>query len=264
MSPVDRAELLAAFQIRLGHTFADPDLLEQAFIHPSFAHEQGVDHNQRLEFLGDAALHAIISHACFTRYPHASDGALSAQKHRLVSGETLAAIGRELGLATLLKLGTGAQRESINQNPSTLEDATEALIGALLLDAGFDKTASLTVPWFEPFMRDPTESSAAGSGYKNAITLLHEACDRKPVRSRAHPITLSREGQAHEPLWQVGWWCGGKLLASSWGTSKKAAERHAARLALEQLRELVDGGWIPDRQAEPPSDPADLPVVEAS
>lgn len=259
MSAPDRATLLDELQQHLGHRFADPALLRTALTHPSWANEHDSEHNQRLEFLGDAILEAVITHHLYERYPSLSEGELSSIKHHLVSGATLSKIGRALGLSSLLRVGTGARRKSVHHNPAMLEDATEALIGALFLDAGFVATTRIVLPWFQPFMDVTERTERKAESAKNDTTRLHEACARKPVRARAHSVLLRRAGTAHEPLFHIGWWCGGELLASAWGPKKKTAERSAAKASLERLTALVDQGWVPDRDATPPESVDDTP-----
>lgn len=258
MSPGDREALLSAIQARIKHSFADPALLDRALTHPSYAHEYGGAHNQRLEFLGDAVVGAIVGQACFERFPEDSDGDLSLRKHRLVSGATLADIGRALELHAVLRLGTGARRAQVNEQPKMIADATEALIGALVLDAGFGRTAEIVTAWFEPYFARHTDPEAPAEAPKSPISRLHEHCQRKPVRSKVHPLVLDRSGDAHQPVWTVGWWCGGELLASTSATSKQRAKEGAAELALERLQALLDQGWLPERGAEPPDDPSAL------
>jgi ribonuclease-3 len=249
----DRQTLLADFQDRIGHRFERPELLERALTHSSFANEHDTLHNERLEFLGDAVLDAVVVRMLFRRFPHVAEGPLSQQKHRLVCTETLAAIGSELGLAPLLLVGTGARKKGVNRNPTKLEDATEAVVGAVFLDAGFDRACEVVEPWLEPHVdRLELEKPRGDEGYKNAVSVLHERVARPPLRARAYPVDLGRKGTDHEPVWQVGWWVGGQVLATTWGTNKKAARRHAAALALEALDGLVADGWRPDPDAVPP------------
>lgn len=249
----DRETLLAEFQDRIGHRFADAALLDRALTHSSFANENDAQHNERLEFLGDAVIGAIAVRMLIDRFPHVAEGPLSQQKHRLVCGETLAAIGNQLGLSPLLRVGTGARRSGVNRNPAKIEDATEALVGALFIDAGFDGAAAVVEPWLEPHVdRLALEKPKGDEGYKNAVSVLHERVARPPFRARAYPVDLGRKGSDHEPVWEVGWWVGGKVLATTWGTNKRAARRHAAVLALEALDTLVDEGWRPDPDAVPP------------
>ena len=249
----DRDTLLSDLQRRIGHSFADVTLLDRALTHTSFAHEHDTRHNERLEFLGDAIIGAIAVQMLVRRFPHVSEAGLSQQKHRLVSGETLASIGNDLGLPSLLRVGTGARRSGVNRNPAKVEDATEAIVGAVFLDAGFERACEVVEPWLEPHVdRLDLEKPRGDEGYKNAVSVLHERVARPPLRARAYPIDLGRKGPEHEPVWEVGWWVGGKVLAKTWGTNKKAARRHAAALALDELDTLVDAGWRPDPEAQPP------------
>ncbi len=249
----DRAAVLDAFQERLGHRFAEPELLDQALTHASWAHEHGGESNERLEFLGDAFLDAVVTRLLFRTFPHLPEGLLSQQKHRLVATAPLARIGRDLGLDRILKVGTGARRNDVARNPNKVEDTTEALAAALVLDAGFEPAAAIIEGWFEPLVDELELQRLPGDpGYKNAISLLHERLARKPLRLKAHALELGRRGSAHQPIWEMGWWAGGRLLARTWGPSKKIAQREAARLALEALDALLQDGWSPDREAEPP------------
>ncbi len=252
MTEEERARSLDALQERLGHRFADPELLDRALTHSSFAHESGGPSNERLEFLGDAVLEAAIARALFERLPDADEGQLSHHKHGLVSGEVLAGIGRELGLPLLLKVGEGARRNAVNQNPAKIEDATEALLGAIFLDGGFGAVCAVIERCYAPRLATLRALRAKDDAAKNIVTRLREACARKPVRAEVVAVVLARSGPAHEPRFEVGWWCGGELLASDWGSRKKLAERNAAGRALDRLRALVDAGWLPDRAAIPP------------
>lgn len=252
----ERATLLDALQERLGHRFADPGLLDRALTHSSWTNENPDDpDNERLEFLGDAVLDGMVAHALFQRFPRAEEGVLSRMKHKLVQARTLAAVGRDLGLSRVLRVGVGAEKAGVQHNPSKIEDATEALVAALFLDAGFERTAEIVAPWFAAHMdRLYRERPKGSEAYKNAITRLHEAVDRPPVRARAHEVVLGRIGPSHASTFRMGWWVGGTLLGEGTGPKKKVALREAAEAALERLDALLAEGWRPDRTAEPPQD----------
>lgn len=257
MTLPDRDALLADLQARIGHTFADPALLELALTHSSYAHEHDCPSNERLEFLGDAIVNAVVTRMLYRRFPNLDEGLLSQQKHRLVATDALDAIGRELGLAALMRVGKGARKNEVHRNKSKIEDATEALVGAIHEDAGFDVTANVVEPLFEPLVARLHLTRPKGEeGYKNAVSLLHEKVAKKPLRARAYEVVLGKKGSDHEPLWEIGWWVGGRMLASDWSTSKASARRQAARQSLQVLEELVEAGWVPDREAEPPEDAA--------
>ena len=115
-APLDAAEheaLLDLLQERIGHRFANADLLRTALTHSSWANENGGDDYERLEFLGDAVVDAIIARTLYRRFPKANEAILSRQKHRLISAEPLARIGRELGLGHVLRVGAGARKENV-------------------------------------------------------------------------------------------------------------------------------------------------------
>lgn len=251
----ERIERLQQLQARLDHTFARPELLDRALTHSSWCNEHDGEHNERLEFLGDAVLDAIVAQLLFRRYPAASEGVLSRQKHRLIASEPLARIGKDLGLGRILRVGTGARRMGVHLQPAKLEDATEALVAALYLDAGFARTVEIVAAWFGPNLeRLDLERPRGAEAYKNAISRLHEAVARPPVRSTAHAFLIERTGTAHEPEFRMGWWVGGTVLGEGTGTSKKVARREAASVALDRLEELLAEHWRPDPDAVPPED----------
>jgi len=253
----DRAALLEALQERIGHRFSDPDLLEAALTHSSWSNEHGGTDYERLEFLGDAVADAIIARRLYLRFPGASEAILSRQKHRLISAEPLARIGRELGLGHVLRVGTGARKQNVHHQAAKLEDATEALVGALALDAGLVRATEIVEPWFDHELAGLVEERPKGKrAYKDPVSKLYEACDRKPVRTRPHQIVLDRTGPENDLQFRVGWWLGGELLGEGTGPRIKSARREAARESLARLQELLAQGWLPDRSAQPPEDQA--------
>jgi ribonuclease-3 len=256
----ERAERLLRLQTRLGYTFTDPALLDAALTHASYAHEQGTTSNERLEFLGDAIVGAVVTHTLYKRYPNHSEAVLSQQKARIVCTETLANVGRDLEIPLLLRLGAGARRSALNQNPAKIEDATEALAAALFLDAGFARAAEILGPVFAPYLdRLDLDLPNGEEPWKNVISALHERVARPPIKSTAHAVVLGKRGNDHEPEWLVGWWVGGTWLAQAWGSSKRNAERLAARTALHALDSLLSDGWRPDRSLTPPEDEVQIP-----
>ncbi|MEI6862545.1 MAG: ribonuclease III, partial [Verrucomicrobiota bacterium] len=136
----DHAQALAALQTRLAHSFGDPALLIRAVTHPSWLadHPAGTESNQRLEFLGDAVLLLILTDELFRRFPAEREGMLSRRRAALMKGGFLARIAREIGLGECLLLGTGEARTGGRDRLAALEDAFEALVGALYLDAGLE------------------------------------------------------------------------------------------------------------------------------
>src|SRR6185503_15348759 len=131
---------LAALQARLKYLFRDENLLRLALTHPSIAHEQGmrVQHNQRLEFLGDAVLQLALTRELYEKFPAFDEGPLTKGRAKLVNRRTLAVHGRELGLGAHLILSRGEDLHGGRERPSALADTYEALVGAIFLDGGYD------------------------------------------------------------------------------------------------------------------------------
>src|SRR5580765_972322 len=131
---------LAALQTRLGCTFRDESLLRLALTHPSVAHEQSaqLQHNQRLEFLGDAVLQLVLTRELYEKFPSFDEGPLTKARAKLVNRRTLTEHGRRLGLGPFLILSRGEEMHGGRERPSALADAYEALLGAIFLDGGFE------------------------------------------------------------------------------------------------------------------------------
>ncbi len=119
---------------RIGHRFAEPQLLAQALTHRS----AGAPHNERLEFLGDGIVNLLIAEALYQRWPKADEGALTRARAELVREASLAAIGRQLELGERLTLGPGEMKSGGHRRDSILADAVEAVVAAIYLDAGFE------------------------------------------------------------------------------------------------------------------------------
>jgi len=136
--------LLDALQRRIGHRFADAGLLTRALTHRSF----GVDHNERLEFLGDAVLSLVISSLLYERFAGSDEGDLTRVRAHLVREESLHRVALQLALPEVLRLGEGEARGGGAQRASILADALEALIGATFVDGGFDAARTVVTGLF--------------------------------------------------------------------------------------------------------------------
>ncbi len=225
---------LAVLQSRLGYTFRDEKQLRLALTHPSVAHEQGVplEHNQRLEFLGDAVLQLVITRELYERFPAFDEGPLTKARAKLVNRRTLAVHGRVLGLGEHLILSRGEEIHGGRERPSALADAYEALVGAVFLDGGFDVARDFILREF-----------AAAFGGLNVIPILEnpkgELQEFLQARSSEPPQyhVVSSSGPDHDRVFECTVHHGGVELARGRGKSKKAAESEAALAALKKLRE---------------------------
>ncbi len=221
-------ERLHALQERLGHRFADAALLERALTHRSF----GADHNERLEFLGDAVLSLAVSSLLFERFSGSDEGDLTRVRAHLVREDSLHRLALQLGLPDVLRLSDGEARGGGAQRASILADALEALIGATFLDGGFEAARALVRRLFGEVIA----TTEAGSWAKDAKTELQEWLQARRLPVPSYRISATR-GQAHAQTFEVACEVAALGLAESGeGRSRRAAEQEAARRMLDSLK----------------------------
>ncbi len=219
---------LEALQSRLGHRFKDADLLRRALTHRS----HGADHNERLEFLGDAVLNLAVSSLLFERFSGSDEGDLTRVRAHLVREESLHRAALMLGLPEVLKLSEGEARGGGALRPSILADAVEGLLGAIYLDGGFDAAVALVRQLFGELI----SSTEAHSWHKDAKTELQEWLQGRHQPVPSYRIIATR-GQAHAQTFVV------EAAAPAYGyaeqgegRSRRAAEQEAARSLLNRLQ----------------------------
>ncbi|MCD9096331.1 ribonuclease III [Luteimonas fraxinea] len=210
-----------------GHVFRDPELLIQALTHRS----AGAPHNERLEFLGDAVLGALVAESLYARWPNADEGTLTRARAELVRESSLAAVARELELGARLVLGAGELKSGGHRRDSILSDALEAVIAAIYLDAGLDTCREVVLPLFEKTM----VALASGRVAKDAKTRLQEWLQG---RQKALPVyeLLSESGEEHAKTFLVR--CAlndASVAAEGQGSSRRAAEQQAAEAVMGLL-----------------------------
>ena len=243
---------LAALQTRLGYTFRDESLLRLALTHPSIAHEQRApgQHNQRLEFLGDAVLQLALTRELYEKFPAVGEGPLTKARAKLVNRRTLAVHGRELGLGAHLILSRGEERHGGRERPSALADTYEALVGAVFLDGGYDAARDFILREFTsafgaldviPILENP----------KGELQEFLQA--RSPEAPQYHVATTA--GPDHDRVFECVVRHNGVELARGAGKSKKAAESEAALAALEKLRAEIPTAPIAAPSVETGKDP---------
>jgi ribonuclease III len=211
----------------LGHVFADEALLRQALTHRS--HSQ--PNNERLEFVGDGILNCVIALELYRRFPALPEGDLSRLRAGLVNQASLAALAERLDLGKHLLLGEGESRSGGAARPSILADALEALLGAVFIDAGFDRANAVALRVF----RDSLEALDPVATSKDPKTLLQEHLQGRHLGLPAYRVTAIR-GEAHKQEFEVE--CIVEALgvhASGTGSSRRSAEQVAARLAYERV-----------------------------
>jgi len=219
---------LDILQRRIGHRFGDPRLLTRALTHRSF----GADHNERLEFLGDAVLSLAISQLLFERFGGSDEGDLTRVRAHLVREDSLHKVALQLALPEVLNLGEGEARGGGAQRASILADALEALIGATFVDGGFDAARSLVKGLFGEVIA----TTDVASWSKDAKTELQEWLQARRLPVPAYRILATR-GQAHAQTFEVECAVPALSLAESGeGRSRRVAEQEAARRMLDALK----------------------------
>jgi ribonuclease-3 len=219
---------LDALQPRLGHRFQQPRLLTRALTHRSF----GADHNERLEFLGDAVLQTAVSAMLYERFAGSDEGDLTRVRAHLVREDSLHRAALAVGLPEVLRLSEGEARGGGAARPSILADALEAVIGAVFLDGGFEPAQALVRLLFGELIA----TTELDRWSKDAKTELQEWLQARKLPVPAYAIVAVR-GQAHAQTIEVE--CVVAALgvtALGEGRSRRAAEQEAARRMLATLR----------------------------
>lgn len=215
---------MQALQQRIGYQFKDEELLRLALTHPSFA---GQRNNQRLEFLGDAVLGLLVADLLYRLYPGEQEGELARRQAGLVRSSTLAQVARDMALGDALHMAAGEAQSGGRENPTNLEDALEALIGALYLDGGLEAVRSFAEPrWTEL-------AAQIQAPPKDAKTALQEW-----AQGRGLPLPVYRlvqtEGSAHAPTFTIEVEVKGYPVIQAQAPTKRAAEQLAASMFLAQ------------------------------
>jgi ribonuclease-3 len=228
------ASSLEEFEQRLGHSFADGNLLRQALTHASFGHEkrQRLPDNQRLEFLGDAVLQLAVTAELYRRFPELTEGRLTVLRAKLVRREHLQILAQQLNLGEHLILGRGEENSQGRQRGSILADAMEAVIGAIFVETGWESARAIILRLLEPSLAaisnegDGTEANPKGTLQEK----LQAEGEHPPVYR-----CLSETGPAHARVYEVVVEWQGRELGRGEGASKKEAETRAAQAALDAL-----------------------------
>jgi ribonuclease-3 len=224
---------LPSLQRDLGFTFRDESLLRLALTHPSVAHEHGaaIQHNQRLEFLGDAVLQLILTRALYEQFPDFGEGQLTKARARLANRRSLSEQGRRLTLGRHLTLSHGEELQGGRERPSALADAFEALVGAVFLDAGFETAQEFVLRHFgEQF-----SVIARTPGLENPKGELQEFLQAGSAEGPSYNLEHA-SGPDHDRVFECAVYHQGVELGRGCGKSKKEAESEAALAALKRLR----------------------------
>ena len=217
---------------RIGYSFHDRRLLENALTHSSYANERHLGYlgcNERLEFLGDALLGMVTAQRLFRTFPQMPEGKMTRLRAELVCEQSLAAVARRLDLGSCLLLGRGEEQTGGRTRPSILADAVEALLAAVYCDGGLDATVRLIDAWVLPDL----EKRAAGS-LTDYQTELQEVLQRRGAVNIRYRI-IGESGPDHDKTFTAQALVEEQPVGTGTGRSKKEAEQAAACAALQTL-----------------------------
>lgn len=229
----------AALEQLLGYEFRDRRLLERALSHRSWAHENVPSgdeakaralHNEALEFVGDSVLGLVVADALFCSHPAVTEGELSRMKHRLVSTQMLARVGRRLQLGDFLRVGRGEEKTGGRRKRALLADTFEAVLAAVFLDGGLEEATRFVRRALAPELEDVSPESAAAADFK---TLLQERLQAERHLTPRYDV-VETEGPPHARTFHVEVAFDEERVRGE-GPTIKAAETDAACRALDMM-----------------------------
>jgi ribonuclease-3 len=219
-------------QARLGASFRDPALLEQALTHRSWAVEhQDAAHYERLEFLGDAVFQLCVTEILYLRFPAAPEGQLHNARSGLVQADQLAAMGERWGIGPLLRLGRGEEAQGGRQKPRILADATESVLGALFLDQGLEACRRVVADGIDDVLDAISDLGSYGVHPKSALI---ELAKKRGLPDPSFPV-VEVQGPDHDRVYTCEARLGERVVGSGSGRSTRIAREEAARKALAAL-----------------------------
>ena len=219
------------FEKKLGLNFKNKDLLTQAFTHRSYLNENpsfSLDHNERLEFLGDAVIELIVTEHLYKEYPEKAEGELTNWRAALVNAKMMTSVAEELGFNDFLLLSRGEAKEGGKARAYILANTFEALLGALYLDSGYKPCDEFVKKYLLKNLPDIIRDGS----YKDSKSKLQEKAQEKVSITPNYKV-LKESGPDHEKKFIVGVFLSSELVAEGEGLSKQEAEEAAAQLALE-------------------------------
>ncbi len=212
----------------IGYSFKNKDVLKEALTHKSFAGEhRSAKHNERLEFLGDSILGAIVADYIYNQCPHVEEGVLSKIKSNLVSRHNLYFWGKQMDLGAFIALGHGEIATGGRTRDSIISNAVEAVIGAVYIDGGYTAAEQVVLPWVK------TQHLTQDSG--DFKSLLQEFVQKRSKHTPVYEV-IQTVGPEHDKVFTVRVSLDGKELGVGKGRNKKQAEQSAAQAAFEHLK----------------------------
>ena len=223
---------LEMLENRIGYRFRDRELLKHALTHSSAANEKHLGRtgsNERLEFLGDAVLELVSSEFLYGRYPLLPEGEMTKKRAGMVCEMSLAYCAREFGLQEYILLGKGEELTGGRSRDSIVSDATEAVIGAVYLDGGFEEARKF-------IRRHILNDMDRKQLFFDSKTILQELIQEN-TQSGIEYVLEKEEGPDHDKLFTFSVMVNGEVLGTGTGHTKKAAEQSAAYMAIQKIRQ---------------------------
>lgn len=215
----------------IGYKFKNKSLLKQALIHKSYAYENKVESNEKLEFLGDSILEFVSSKYIYKKYPNLREGEMTKVRATVVCEESLYKIAKLHNFSDFLYLGKSQLHTGENKRPAILADSVEAVIAAIYLDSGIQQASK----FIENNLKKEIEYATKHVGFKDYKTVLQEKLQEHGDVKIEYEIT-KEIGPDHNKFFEAQVKCNGKVLAKGEGKSKKDAHMHAAKKALENIK----------------------------
>ena len=214
----------------LGVPDLDPELLEHALTHRSFAYENGqVPNNERLEFLGDSVLGLVVTDTLFTNHPDLPEGQLAKLRAAVVSAKALAEVARALGIGDHVRLGRGEETTGGRDKASILSDTVEAVLGAIYVQFGIERASEVIHTIFDPVIAEAAELGA-GLDWKTSLQEVAATHDLGVPR-----YVLESEGPDHDKRFTAEVHVGARVFPGGSGRSKKEAEQEVAEIAWRAI-----------------------------
>ncbi len=212
----------------IGYRFKNKDFLQEALTHKSFAGEhRHSKHNERLEFLGDSILGAVVADYIYNQCPHVEEGVLSKIKSNLVSRRNLYLWGKQMSLGRFMLLGHGEIATGGRERDSIISNAVEAVIGAVYLDGGYPAAQAVILPW--------VRSQTLAQDAQDFKSVLQEFLQKRGPQTPVYEV-IQTVGPEHDKVFTVQVSLMGRVLGRGKGHNKKSAEQAAAQDALGQLK----------------------------
>ena len=225
------AKDFGGFEEKAGFVFSDKSLLKKAFTHRSYLNEnrgEGLEHNERLEFLGDAVLELVTTDFLFGKYPEKTEGELTAFRSALVNTITLSKAATNIGMNDYLLLSKGESKDTGRARQYILADTFEAFIGALYMDQGYDPSKQFIEAHLFPFLDEVVEKRL----WQDAKSHFQEKAQEHANVTPSYE-TLREVGPDHDKRFVVGVYVGEELVSEGEGKSKQEAEQMAAEKGLK-------------------------------